>query len=277
MVLGKRRKFGGRGDRKRTRMYASDVAMRDARRRRYRWRRKWTKGRKGFAARVKSVILATAEKKYRMADLTQAFKFNGTTGVTPVIPDLFGQFPVGHNFPFAHYIFNNDNMSTAQHPIPAQGDGDGNRNGDEIYAKGIRIRMQLENDPGRHNNTWRFWLVEYDAKQGTPMVPAEFFHVSTGNRLLDSVQTDRWTAYKIGTYRTKARDVGADKKTDVFVNKWIPFRRKLTFKSDDSVTVAKGMKNYLAILGVCYDSSNTIGDTLIGNCRMNATFHYGDP
>lgn len=248
-----------------------------ARKRQYRWRKKYLRGSKGFAAKVKSVILSTAEKKYRTVDLTNNFVFNGTTGVAPIIPDLFGQFPVTHNFPFGCYIFNNDSMNTTQHPIPGQGDGDGARNGDEIYGKGIRIRMQLENDAAKHNNTWRFWLLEYDAKQGNPLVPSQFFHVATGNRLLDAVQTDRWTAYKLGTYRTKARDVGSDKKTDIFINKWVPFRRKITFTADDSVTVAKGMKNYLVLVGVCYDASNTVGGTAVGNFRINATFHYGDP
>lgn len=248
-----------------------------AKKRRYRWRKKYLRGRKGFAAKVKSVILSTAEKKYRSVDLAQVFAYTGGTTINAVPPDAFGQYAVTHNFPFGFYIFNNDGMNTNYHPIPGQGDGDGARNGDEIYGKGIRVRIQLENDAAKHNNTWRFWLIEYDSKQGTPLIPAQFFHVATGNRLLDAVQTDRWTAHKLGTYRTKARDVGADKKTDIFINKWIPFRRKITFTSDDSLTVAKGMKNYLMIMGVCYDSSNTVGGTAVGNVRMNATFHYGDP
>lgn len=191
--------------------------------------------------------------------------------------DGFGQIAVGHNFPFQVMMINNEAPNSSQHPIPSQGDGDGNRNGDEIYAKGFRLRMQIENDAGKHNNTWKFWLVEYNAVQGTPAVPADFFHAATGNNILDAIQTDRWKAKLLGVFRTKARDVGQDRKTDIFINKWVPFKRKLSFRSDDTLQIAKGMKTYLAIVGVGYDASNTAGNTGIGNIRINSTLYYGDP
>lgn len=225
---------------------------------------------------MKKVILQTAESKYKSVDLKQAFYWNGANNVSAVV-DAFGQIAVGHNAPFFATIINNDAPSATQHPVPSQGDGDGNRNGDEIYSKGFRLRMQLENDAGKHNNTWKFWLLEYNPVQGTPDVPSEFFHVTTGNNILDAIQTDRWNAKLLGVFRTKARDVGQDRKTDIFLNKWIPFRRKLCFKSDDTLQICKGMKTIFAIVGVCFDSSNTVFNTGIGNYRINATMYYGDP
>lgn len=220
--------------------------------------------------------MSTAESKYRTVDCKDVYTYNGTTTQVATI-DIYGQIAVGHNFPFVAYIFNNPNPDATKHPIPVQGDGDGNRSGDEIYSKGIRLRLQLENDAGKHNNTWKFWLVEFNSVQGDPAKPIEFFHVATGNNLMETVQTDRWKANLLGTFRTKARDVPADKKTDIFIDKWIPFRRKLCFKSDDSIQVCKGMKELLGLVGVCYDSSNTAGGTAAGNYRLNATLYYGDP
>lgn len=226
---------------------------------------------------MKKVILSTAESKFKSTNLSQVINFNGT-GVVGVTADVYGQYPVGHNFPFALYIFNNTTPDANAHPIPAQGDGDSNRNGDEIYAKGIRLRMQLENNPDKHNNTWKFWLVEYNFDiQGHPCSPSSFFYQATGNNLMDSVQTDRWSATLLGTYRTRSRDVPTGARSDIFVNKWIPFRRKLCFKSDDSLVVAKGMKPHFSIVGVCYDTSNTTGGVALGNVRANATLYYGDP
>lgn len=225
---------------------------------------------------MKKVILSTAESKYKSVDVNQTYRWDGTQGVPGVI-DAFGQIAVGHNAPFQAWVINNDNPDPAKHPIPGQGDGDGARNGDEIYSKGFRLRMQLENDAGKHNNTWKFWLVEYNTVQGIPCKTTEFFHNATGNCLLDAIQTDRWKATHLGTFRNKSRDVQQDRKTDIFINKWIPFRRKLCFKSDDTLQVAKGMKTHLVVVGVCYDTSNTVFNTAVGNYRINATMYYGDP
>lgn len=234
------------------------------------------RGKKGFAKAVKKVVLSTAESKYKTADLKTGAYWNGASMVG-FTTDNFGQIAVGHNATWQVDILNNHTPNVTHHPIPAQGDGDGMRNGDEIYAKGIRLRMQLENDAGKHNNTWKFWLVEFNSVQGDPCVPAQFFHQATGNNLLDTVQTDRWTAKLLGTYRTKARDVGQDRKTNIFINKWIPFKRKLCFKADDNLQVCKGMKEFLCVVGVCYDTSNTLFNTGIGNFRIAATMYYGDP
>lgn len=225
---------------------------------------------------MKSVILSTAESKYRTVDLKDGAQFNGS-GVSALTTDVYGQIAVAHNFPFMVYIFNNTSPSATTQPIPAQGDGDGNRNGDEIYAKGIRLRMQMENNAEKHNNTWKFWLVEWNTVQGNPCIPGDFFHVATGNNLLETIQQDRWKATLLGVYRTKARDIASTSKSDVFMNKWIPFRRKLCFRSDDSLVICKGMKEVYSIVGVCYDASNTAGGVGIGNIRINATLYYGDP
>jgi hypothetical protein len=245
--------------------------------RRYRWKRKWTRGNKGFAKAVKKVILSTAENCYRSVDLKDVFTFTSAGGANNATVDSFGQVACGHNFPFQFNLFNNVSPDGTKHPVPLQGDTDGSRKGDEIYSKGIRLRVQIENDAAKHNNTWKFWLVEYNTVQGTPCIPSDFFHVVTGNNLMETVQQDRWKAQLLGTYRTQARDVGADKKTNIYMNKWIPLKRKLCFKDDSSLVITKGMKEVMSVVGVCYDSSNTLGNTGVGNYRAHATFYYGDP
>lgn len=242
----------------------------------YRWRKKYLRGRKGFAKAVKNVILKTAESKYATRDLKASYKWNGSNTI-PASTDAFGQYVAGHNSLFCNFFMDNTSPSTATMLHIAQGDRDDQRNGDEIFSTGIRLRMQLENDAGKHNNTWKFWLAEYNTTQGEAIDPNTTFHSGTGNMILDTLQSNRIKLRLIGTYRTRARDVGADKKTDIFVNKWIPFRRKLQFAQDSSITVTRGMKEKFAIVGVCYDASNTVFDTNVGNYRMNATLYYKDP
>lgn len=236
------------------------------------------RGRSGFAKAVKNVILKTAEKKFVMRDLKDATEWSGVGSIVQgMTTDNFGQLAVGHNQPFQIHIYNSAGPDSVKHPFPLQGQTDHGRNGDEIYATGLMLRIQMENDANRHNNVWRFWLIEWNSVQENPCVPDNFFFNIIGNRLLDTVQTDRYKARMIGTYRTKARDVAVDAKTNIFVKKWIPMRRKIVFRDDQTIIVSKGMKEFYTLMGVCYDSSNTLTTTRIGNVRACGTLYYKDP
>lgn len=276
MVLGKRRRYGGCGNRKSNRTGSYDMPMPDAYRRRYRWRKKYLRGKTGFAKAVKNVILKTAESKYAVRDLKHGFGWNGFNTVA-LSTDVFGQMIVQHNFLFEVFLFENTSPSIATMFHIAQGDRDDQRNGDEIYATGMRLRIQCENDAGRHNMTWKFWLVEWNTTQGEPVDPNTTFHSGSGCLILDTIQNNRIKMMPLGTFRTKARDVPADKKTDIYINKWIPFKRKLSFAQDSAIHVTRGMKEKLALVGVAYDTSNTTIGSAVGNIRVNGTFYYKDP
>lgn len=243
-----------------------------------RWRRKYIRGRSGFAKAVKNVILKTAEKKFVTRDLKDAFRYNavGDNMIAGTI-DQFGQIACYHNNVFRINIVNNNSPDGTKHPIPSQGVTDQSRNGDEIYGTGFMLRMQIENDANKHNNTWKFWLVEYNTSQGEPGNPTQASFNNIGTLMLDTLQSDRFKFRALGTYRTKARDVADGLKTNIFIKKWIPFKRKLCFNSDSTIAVSKGMKEHLAIIGMCYDSSNTVYDTAAGNLRVNSTFYFKDP
>lgn len=236
------------------------------------------RGKTGFAARVKKVIMQTAEKKYKSTSPSIVYKTNSSgTGCLQISADAFGSFALSHNTITKMQIIDNNAPQFGNQPLPLQGDQDDQRNGDEIYSKGLRLRIQIENDANRHNNTYKLWLVEMNRAQGDCGVPSQFFHNMTGNNQLDPVQTDRWTASYLGKYRTMARDVAVDAKTNILINKWIPFKRKMTFNKDDVSAVAKGMKEQLWLVIVAYDSTNTLYDTNIGNFRLNSTLYYSDP
>lgn len=251
--------------------------------RRYRWRSRYGKRRlfrgKGFKKAVKKVILSTAESKYRTVALNDTSTTNavGTSISMPAWPGVSNTYYVNHNRLFLFHLINNTNPIANSHPLPGQGNGDAARSGDEIYAKGFMLRLCLTCGSGHHNTKWRFWLIEWNTVQGNPVQYGELMHQVSGNIMLDTIQTDRWRAVKLGDYRYKSTDTAPDANAEILVKKWIPFRRKLCFKTDNDIVVAKGMKEVLSVVGVAYDSQNTSQEASIGGISAHCTLYYGDP
>lgn len=221
---------------------------------------------------MKSVILKTAEKKYKAVDVSANSAYD----------IAFGGNALNHNSIVELTLINNTNPNATYQLAMAQGDGDAFRNGDEIYAKGIMLRAGIVIPADRKNATFKVFLVEYNTVQGDPTVFSDIFHPgNTGKVVLDAVQTDRWNLNLLGTYRYKAHDTSSDLATgqrgEILIKKWIPWRRKLCFKADDSLVIAKGMKERLSILIMSYDNNSAFDTTTVGYVRTNATLYYGDP
>lgn len=230
------------------------------------------RGTKGFAKAVKSVILKTAEKKYKPVDVSA----NSAYDVT------FGGNALNHNSIVEQTLINNISPNTTYQLCMNQGDSDAARNGDEIYTKGIMIRSGIVVPADRKNAVFKMFLVEYNSVQGDPTIFNDIFHPgNTGKVILDAVQTDRWNLKLLGTYRYRAHDTSSDLVTgqrgEILIKKWIPWRRKLCYKADDSLVVAKGMKERLSILIMSYDNNSAFDTTTVGYIRTNATLYYADP
>lgn len=233
--------------------------------------RRYMRGNKGFAKRVKDVILKTAETKYLSRAITDT---NATQS-----PGLPLRYQLQHNTITQYNIFNNTAPDAVKHPIPTQGDGDGNRNGDEIYSTGLMIRGSVSIFIGNKRTKVRLYMMEYNDQQGTPTTYNELFHNVTGSVELDSFQHDRFPKIKyLGTY--KALDpVNDDSGANVNINfkKWIPMKRKLTFKQDDSPAVATGIKNKFSLLVIPYNNIGTAQGFHVGDIVMHVTHYYKDP
>lgn len=243
-------------------------------RRRRSWKRKYLRGRSGFAKAVKSVILKTAEKKYIGRDLASNSNYD----------ILIGGNALNHNSVVETTLINNTNPNSTYQLCMPQGDSDGQRNGDEIYAKGIRLRSVITVPPDRRNAIFKLFLVEYNTTQGSPIVKADLFHQALNNVMIDGIQTDRWKLHLLGSYRLKSRDLAgmetgamAARHATILVNKWIPFRRKLTYIKDDSLVYAKGMKERLSLIWMTFDATNALELDTCGYVRQHATLYYGDP
>lgn len=213
--------------------------------------------RKGFAKAVRGVILKTSETMYKSKSQTTATCLHNNL----------------------YHIMDMDANSTLW---PAQGDGDGNRKGDEIYATGIMIRGAANLPYDRKGTRLRFFLVEYDWNQtGSPETYSNFFHNTTGNGMLDTIQSKRfkvhasWTQRWYGNNEANATAVEAT----ILFKKWIPLKRKINFQSDTSTVVTRGLKESFRLMVLPYDTINTssVLDTVVNGIECCATLYYKDP
>lgn len=236
------------------------------------WRRKYMRGRKGFAKAVKNVILKTAETKYisRLLTDTSMSELGAPT-----------RFDFRHNTLEWINIFNNTNPDAVKHPLPVQGDGDGNRNGDEIYATGIRIAGELNAASANKGMKVRVFLVEYNDQvfgAGQSLsTKAAVQHVITGNIMLDTFQHDRIKPKYLGTVRFPRNDLNDASDVTTNFKYWIPLKRKITFRQDDSPALARGIKNKMALLFLPYNTLFTADGIVIGAMKVHATLYYKDP
>lgn len=209
-----------------------------------------------FAKAVKKVIFSTAESCYK------SISKDGWT--------------CNHDSLATCLIWNPSNTGL----WPAQGNGDGERRGDEIYATGIMMRMVVQIPHDRRNTKFRMWYVPHNSSQGNPATKSELFHNVSNNVMVDPVQTDRWKGIRyLGQFRPTAVDqtTGAQDKT-IFIKRWIPIKRKVTFTTDATSVPASGVTDNGYIIIAAYDSITSLTtDTLITQSETCFTLYYKDP
>lgn len=163
--------------------------------------------------------------------------------------------------------------------FPVQGDSDSDRNGDEIYATGIMIRMMFGQKLDRPNVTFKVWVVAYNDNSLDPTTYGNFLHNITGNVLLDAVQSKRYKVLKSMTLKSRGltTEVGEASKEFVRTAKfWIPIKKKIKFIKDDSIS-SSNYYPHMNIIVSPYDSYGTLLTDNIGFAQASATLYYKDP
>ncbi len=178
--------------------------------------------------------------------------------------------------------------------FPSQGTGDGDRIGDRIYPKGIRVRMALDVPYDRKNVKVKMYFLPYNSDQGDPVEKTQLFHNVVNNTRLDPIQFKRWKGIKyLGTFTPKDNDAAifrtapsnegqpgaADKATNtatIYINRFITINRKVWFKNDTSLQPAN-LKEKGSILLLPYASINTTeSDNVILSGQCAFTCYYKD-
>lgn len=262
-----KRKYGGGGGRR--------VRRRTARRMR-RYRRKYTRGHRGLARAIKSVVLRTAETKSRSVVVTDHNIYHNGGGGSDLVSDPL-------------YLWNQGQAAA----WPTAGTGERERAGNEIYLTGFRVRLEFEVPNDRRDVKLRLFLVKWNDDQGPPWTKSNWFKdmsstsasSPSGNVMLDPLS---------GYYNIKKLYDGIlmnnstqhsstwsqnNTATTRFLTYWFPCKRKLMFDDDTNSAPKKGLPyENCAIIPVMYHNYSTLTTDIVGVIgRSVVTMYYKDP
>ena len=247
--------------------------------RRYRSRR----GRGGLTKLIKKVSLSNSEPKIA----SQLFSSLANPG----------HLTLGHNKTF--YQGNLLKSSQGEHANPGTNVTD-NRIGNEIFAKGLKLRMQLINAPTKANVTYKVFVFRY--RTAETLQDSMFWSGPSGaganqNRMIDFVDTREITILKTFTLQTSSRTANMNQSTtytnsshpyilgtasdgstpgmhSTYRDIWIPLNRKIRY-DDNNAPTPKFTDIGLAVLA--YDVNNTPQETPLGYLDFVSRLYFRDP
>jgi len=212
-----------------------------------------------FAAKVKQVILRTAEPKQWRVDhgKTELYHNSGSPASGQI---LHGQIWLDGS-------------------LPPQGVGDSARVGDEIVCSRLHVKMLMGMKAARHNVTFR--IIVFKCTAGAyPSTLAQLLIGITSNILLEDTNKDRVTIVrdykkKVVLHPDLSGVGGADKEYTFPLQMSIPMKMKIKFETDGS-TVSSNKKNlYCQIMA--YDAFGSLITDNIAYFQMCSTLYYKDP
>lgn len=168
-----------------------------------------------------------------------------------------------------------------------------NRIGNEIYAKGLKLRMQLLNAPTQSNVTYKVFVFRYQS--GKTLADTGFWCGPSGgggnmNRMLDFVDTREITILKTLIIPTSGRTANmnqengqtssstpyvlAQRMHSTYRDVWIPLNRKIKY-DDNNSPVPKFTDIGIAV--IAYDVNNTAQSQLLGYLDFVSRLYFRDP
>lgn len=159
--------------------------------------------------------------------------------------------------------------------LPSQGDGDSNRTGNDIYARGIQCKMMFGCKADRHNTTFR--VVVYKCTKGYSIgTYTTVFDNQTGNVMLDGVDKDRVKVIMDKKFAQKVdvNDHNANKEITFFRKIWIPHKSLYKFYDDGAQDNSYPYDIRMCVLA--YDAYGTLITDNIGYVQMWSRFYFKD-
>ena len=155
-----------------------------------------------------------------------------------------------------------------------------NRIGNEVVARGLKIKLQFISDPTRPNMNMRYWVFRYEANE-TP-TDTNFWVGPAGaggnmNRMLDFPDTRNVTILKSGLVQNRNKLVPDVDQTvnNVYRDIWIPLKnRKIKYDANNS-EIPKYTTLGMAFLA--YDANNTSQTDIIQYLSYTTRFYFKDP
>lgn len=156
-----------------------------------------------------------------------------------------------------------------------------NRIGNEVVAKGLKLKLQLITSPSKPNQNARVIIFRYESNE----VPNDgnFWVGPYGagggqNRMLDFADTRNVTVLREILIQNRNKlpyDAGNQPVQNVYRDVWIPLKsRKLKYDANNS-----GLPKYttigMAVVG--YDANNTLATDIVQYLGYTSRFYFKDP
>lgn len=159
--------------------------------------------------------------------------------------------------------------------MPAQGAGDNQRIGDQVYLTGFRLKMLIGQKADRPNVSFRYYVLK--VPKGSSITYGNWFNSTTGNILLDDPNTDFVKVLLQGLWRPNEAglaNVSGDEYT--FAKRlWVPYKKLLKFGPADAATTHNDDDIYFVLMA--YDAFGTLVSDNIAYVQMGQEIFYRDP
>lgn len=158
--------------------------------------------------------------------------------------------------------------------LPSQGDGDSQRTGNDIYARGIQLKMMFGCKQDRHNTTFR--VLALKVTKGYDITNySQVFDNQTGNVMLDGVDKDRVTVLFDKKVHYKPINPSPDgKEITIFRKYWIPHKTLYKFYDDGEQNNSYPYDIYVTVMA--YDAYGSLGTDNIAYVQAWSRFYFKD-
>lgn len=154
------------------------------------------------------------------------------------------------------------------------------RIGDKVWAKGLKVKMWLSNKGDRPNVMYRIFAITMPPDQVNNSPAGLFSGTTTGNRILDFVNTDRYKViyHKVITVQTTSKwtTPSVDKEVSRYHSFYIPMNRMISYTTDGG-NVPKYQKDIIGFGYIVYDAFGTLTSDNIASIRVKTRFYFKDP
>lgn len=148
--------------------------------------------------------------------------------------------------------------------LPAQGTGDTQRVGNDIYASGWTVRFQINLPSDRLNTKFRIMILRVNRGYGISSYTSVWDNI-TGNIMIDPVDADRVKVIKtlyVGYKNINPGVPTAGKEVTMYRKIWIPFKKTIKFY-DDGVQLNNLAYDYYLIASA-YDTFSSLSSDIVG-------------
>lgn len=164
---------------------------------------------------------------------------------------------------------------------PAQGVGDQARVGDSIQQRGVLVRMLIGQKFDRPNVTFKIWVLA--VRPGTAFTTSTIFDLTTGNILLDPVNSDCCKCIYAKILKRNYQNHVSNGTTASQLTKEItyPFSfyirrpKEIKFQTDGGVAQSFDLQYHLVIAP--YDAFGSLITDNIGYVQTYLKYYFKDP